>query len=212
MFKDSADKLDYIKRVGSHATKPRPSGRIDEVPAWAAEPEQYYNSVRDQYRLLADQLVKTQNALVEINAKLKETLPFKDYEHLRLHKERLGARYGELQEQASHYRSLARAAGEKAWSMVFYHVAERLLTPEDFRALRMETDEIIGRHMYEVKTGEGDKSEQVHENRNAHESRRRRRARWRRHHGGSVTVWADNKPVKQQYLDEIKHVEREESD
>jgi hypothetical protein len=66
--------------------------------------------------------------------------------------------------------------------------------------------------MYEVKTGEGDKSEQVHENRNAHESRRRRRARWRRHHGGSVTVWADNKPVKQQYLDEIKHAEREESD
>jgi hypothetical protein len=199
MYKGSSDKLAYIDRVASHSTKPRPSGRIDDIPAWAQEPEAYYNSVRDQYRLLADQLAKIQHDLTVINEKMKGSLPFKEYEHLRIHKERLAAKYSALQPQAGAYREIARAAGDRAWATVFFHVAQMLLTPEDFQALLKETQELLGRDQIEIT-----KSKEQGEGRKRRQRRQQFRAKQRRLHGGNVTVWSDNKPTQQKYADEMR--------
>jgi len=50
MFKNASDNLNFIARTASHATKPSHTGRINDIPSWAREPEEYYNSIRDQYR------------------------------------------------------------------------------------------------------------------------------------------------------------------
>jgi len=55
-YKNASDLQDYQKRVGSHATKPSRTGRINDLPAWAKEPEEYYRSIRDQVQSLIDQL------------------------------------------------------------------------------------------------------------------------------------------------------------
>jgi hypothetical protein len=204
MYKGSSDKLSYIDRVASHSTKPRPSGRIDDIPAWAQEPEAYYNSVRDQYRLLADQLAKIQHDLTVINEKMKASLPFKEYEHLRIHKERLAAKYSALQPQAGAYREIARAAGNRAWATVFFHVAHMLLTREDFQILLKETQELLGRDQVEVTKGEGEYSKEQREGHKRSQARQQFRAKQRRLHGSDVTVWSDNKPAQQKYADEMR--------
>jgi hypothetical protein len=206
MYKGSSDKLSYIDRVASHSTKARPSGRIDDIPAWAREPEEYYNSVRDQYRLLADQLAKIQHDLAAINEKMKVKagLPFKEFEHLRKHKERLAAKFTALKPQAGAYREIARAAGERAWASVFFHLAQMLLTPDDFRILLKETQELLGRNQVEITKGDGEYSEERREAIRRSEQRKKRRRRFRQHHGGNVVVWSDNKPVQQKYEDEMR--------
>jgi hypothetical protein len=35
MYRTTSDRNDYLKRVGSHATKERRTGRIDAIPKWA---------------------------------------------------------------------------------------------------------------------------------------------------------------------------------
>jgi len=170
MFKNASDNLNFIARTASHATKPSRTGRINDIPSWAREPEEYYNSIRDQYRSLADQLAKAQASLTDVNEKLKATLPFKEYDHLRQHKERLAARHSLLQQQAGHYRALARAAGANAWGVVLYHVAQRLLPPEDFLVIEKEVQDILGRERFEIAKGDGELSEQTRESRRAKKS------------------------------------------
>jgi hypothetical protein len=196
MFKQSSDKLNYVGRVASHATKPRASGLIEDIPTWAAEPEAYYNSVFVQYQSLADQLKTTQEKLTGINERLRTTLPFKEYEHLRIHKEHLAERFGMLQQQANSFREVARAAGERSWATVFYLVARRLLPPEDFAVLMKEAEQILERPEFQIKKGEGMKSEESKNNRREQKKRQVRRANWNKHKTGGVTVWADNKPVE----------------
>jgi hypothetical protein len=195
MFKASSDKLDYINRVGSHATKARGTGRIDDIPPWAREPEEYYNSIRDQYQALADQFADVQAQLAVINEKLRVTLPFKDFENLRLHKERLAARCTMLQEQAKAYRSLARAAGEKAWATVFYHCAQFVLGKDEFRRIEEQTKEILARPQFEIEAGRSDRSEAALENLRRKEKRQHRRHVFRARRQDHALVWCDNAPV-----------------
>jgi hypothetical protein len=192
MYKGSADRLSYLARVSSHATKPLASGRIDEIPPWAQEPEAYYNSVRDRYRSLAEQLTTAREKLTEINETLRNHLPFKEFEHLRQHKERLGARVVLLQEQASDYRVMARAAGEKAWMTVFYCVAEKLLSRDDLYAIRDETREILARDPVEVGGGQDAWTPGKRANRAVNKKRRQRRARFQKSHGPAERlVWQE---------------------
>lgn len=183
MYKNSTNQLHYIKRAGSHSTKESRTGRIDAIPAWAQEPEDYYNSIRDQYRLLADQLIKLQTDLTEINIKLKVSLPRKEFDHLTQHRERLRARYTALQSQASSYRALARASAEKSWTTVFFYCAATLLKPEDFALLQKETRDILARPPQEINKGEGELTEQQRRIVRAGGQRQKRRRKFREHYG-----------------------------
>jgi len=205
MYKKNSDQSNFISRTGSHATKESRTGRIDAIPAWAEEPEAYYNSLRDRWRSILEQLIETQNQLAEINRKLKYSMPFKEYEHLRQHKERLSDKVALLQQEQGEYRPLARAAGERAWATIFFFVARKLLPPDDFLILIKETKALLGgRPEVEISKGEGEKSEEQKIKLREHEHRRRRRVNWNQHKTGAVTVWADNKPVQQKYIDEIR--------
>ena len=195
MFKTSSGKLDYISRVGSHATKPRAGGRIDDVPSWAKEPEEYYNSIRDRYQALADQFADIQTQLAVINDKLKVTMPFKDFENLRLHKERLAARATVLQERVKAYRTMDRAAGEKSWATVFYHCAQFVLGKDEFRRIQEQTKEILARPLFEIKPGQADMSESTRNNLRRHEKQKRRRHVFRARREDHVVVWRDNAPA-----------------
>jgi hypothetical protein len=44
----------WINRTGSHATVPSATGRVDLMPPWAIEPEEYYNTLRGQYQKLVE--------------------------------------------------------------------------------------------------------------------------------------------------------------
>lgn len=194
MFKSSSDRLSYLNRTGSHATKPHPTGLIEDIPQWAAEPEAYYKSVRDQYRSLNEQMARTQASLVEVNEKLRTTLPHKEYEHSRQHKEQLAARYLILQEQTSSFRELARAAGDHAWATVFYLIARRLLRHDDFVAILKETEQLLDRREHEVKHGAAGRSEEARRNRYNRVNKQKRRAHFReKYDAGGRPVIRDGK-------------------
>jgi hypothetical protein len=195
MFKKSSDQLHFIERTGSHSTKASRTGRIDDIPPWAAEPEEYYNSIRDRWHLLHEQLMDAQEKLTAINEKLRLTLPFKEFEHLTQHKERLAQRARILQEQQSDYRAMARAAASHSWATVFIYVARKLLPLEDFKALEQEVMGLLNREEFGgIAKGNSEFSDEKRANQQASSQRRKRRVNWRRQHGGSVLVWGDNKP------------------
>jgi hypothetical protein len=73
-FKSTSENLNHIKRVASTSTRLSPTGRIDLIPENAREPEEYYNEIRDQYKLLADQLYDTELKLADINKQLRITI------------------------------------------------------------------------------------------------------------------------------------------
>lgn len=196
MYGKASDNQAYISRTGSHATKPHPTGRIDDIPAWAAEPEQYYNKLRDEYRVWADQLKDTQAKLNEIHEKLRFTLPLREYEHLKQHQECLGDKVRALQEKVMTYRPLVRALGEKAWANVFVYVAETLLSKEELYAIRDETRALLKREPVEIAKGRSERSLERHHSRTLSDNRRERRVRSRKHRTGSVLVWSDEAPNK----------------
>jgi hypothetical protein len=189
MYKQTSDSHDYLKRVGSHSTKAHPTGRIDDIPAWAADPEQYYNTLRDQYTNLINQLHKTEEQLVEINRKFKIRLPLKEFDHLRQHKERLGAIYAKLQSEVINLRPLVRALGAKSWTSVFYEVAFRLLNREDFKVIAAETRALLQRDQFEIRKGQ---EEDLTPAQRAANRRRERRQDFHNYRSTqSVVVWSD---------------------
>lgn len=208
MYKKSSDRLDHIERTGSHATKAHASGLIDDIPGWAAEPEQYYNSIRDRWKSILDQLMAAQSEIAGINEKLRHTLPIKEYTYLIQHKERVLERFHVLEKEQVEYRPLAKAAGDRAWAMVFYYLARKMMPLEDFIVIDKEVREILGRTMAEIKKGQGMMSEQRHASVVRHERKKDRRADFRKWYGRDRLAWADNKPVEQKYSDEIKSAQR----
>lgn len=192
MYKGSNERQSFVGRTGSHATKPHGTGRIDHVPPWAEEPEAYYNDVRDRYRSLADQLRKAQDQLTEINFRLRTSLPYREYQHLREQRDRIAALHSALQNEASNYRALARAAGEKSWAIVFVAVAKKILSRETFVDLCNETTGVLGRRDFEIARGDAEMSPEQKARSRAKEARQKRRHDFRARRGGDAVVWRDD--------------------
>ena len=156
MFKKASDNLSYLERTGSHATKPSPTGRIDMLPAWAQEPEAYYNSLLERYNSLRAQLDHCQEQLAALKLKLKATLPRKDYDHAIEVRRGVSERYGILQRELGQYRLMVREASLKSWATTFYHCAKLKLNRDDFGALCTDTKEMLGRNMQVVGAGQAE--------------------------------------------------------
>jgi hypothetical protein len=156
MFKKASDNLSYLERTGSHATKASPTGRIDMLPAWAQEPEEYYNSLLERYKSLCAQRDQCQRQLEALNLRLKETLPRKDYDHVMEVKRAHMARFGVLQQETGEYRKMVREASLKSWATTFFHCAELKLERSDFLDLCHETEEMLGRFQMEVTAGQAE--------------------------------------------------------
>jgi hypothetical protein len=156
MFKKASDAVAYLERTGSHATKPSPTGRIDMLPAWAQEPEAYYNSLLERYNSLCAQRDRCQEQLGALNLKLKATLARKDYDHTMEVKRALATRYGVLEQELGKYRMMVREASLKSWATTFFHCAKLKLDPEDFLGLCQDTREMLGRNQQVVGRGQAE--------------------------------------------------------
>lgn len=160
-FKGTSEALNHIARVASASTRPHANGRIDLIPENAREPEEYYNTIRDQYLLLNDQHGRTRQRLTEIKIELRATLPFEAYRALNEERERLAAQYSALTPQLVELRSLVRATGKDAWAVTFYNIAKRIIGVDAFIKLETEVELLLGRKITEVAKGEGEMSDRA---------------------------------------------------
>lgn len=186
-FKTTSENLNHIGRVGSASTRPHANGRIDLVPADAREPEDYYNSIRDQYLLMSSQQRKVQDDLAALNKRLKETLPWDEFKPLADERDRLRALAVELQNKCTHFRVDVRQAGKVAWSLAFHAIAKRVLDRERFIELERQTNEALGRSMTEVAKGGAELSERAKDSDNKAKHRRERRKAFRERYFGADT-------------------------
>jgi hypothetical protein len=178
-FKGVSNVENYLRRTGSHATKEQRTGRIDAIPTWAQEPEQYYNSVKARSSAAYNQFSYIQGRLAEINKEIDSGVSKDRFFRLRAEKEDLGEKFHALQLEVNSYRELMRAVGLKAWTIAFYEIARRKLPNETFLMLVRETREIMGRPEYEVKKGQGEWTPEQREKRRQKTRRQEKRHKFR---------------------------------
>lgn len=193
MYKGASDKLSHINRVASHATKPHGNGRIDEIPSWAREPEEYYNSIKQQYESIGTRLYQAREKVISIKQKLKQKLPWEEFNRLNHQLSHAQPLLIDLEKEASHLRGLARAAARNAWGAVFYYCAELLLDKETFFKINDEAKLILARPMQEIAPGHAEKSnkERARLNRVGEMRKRRNKVHDRRPGQQTRVVWDD---------------------
>ena len=159
------------------------------LPAWAQEPEEYYNSLLERYKSLGAQRDQCQRELEALNLKLKATLARREYDHVMELKRALMPRYTTLEQEIGEYRLMVREASLKSWATTFFRCAEFKLERSQFLDLCAETEDMLGRHQTEVPAG---RAEQTPHKRLA-EARKNRRKGFRqtlvaRRHGEQERV------------------------
>jgi hypothetical protein len=131
MYKGTQQNLDRIQRVASHATKESPTGRIEDLPSWAREAEEYFNSLNQQFDSLRHQREAAEVKLRGINDKLRVGVPANvDLSHVKRERERVAAQLVELQRESARFRVITREAAVNAWGAVYYHCAQMILDRE----------------------------------------------------------------------------------
>lgn len=183
MFKKASDRQSYQQRVASHATKPSPTGRVDDIPSDAKQPEEYYRSLADQFRALLDRYQAAGEEIAELNLRLRATLPFREFQLLKAERDRLGEIHQATQMKLAEYRPLLRAAEDNAWGTTFYECAERLLDRALFIKIDEATREFLQRDRREFGSGSKRSRDLTEEERvefNKKESHQRRLRRGRR--------------------------------
>src|SRR5262252_8654797 len=79
MFKRASESLNHISRTASASTREQASGRIDAIPKWALEPEEYFQTLKARWNSLGEQRDKIQKRLSDLNFRLRNTLPHDEY-------------------------------------------------------------------------------------------------------------------------------------
>ncbi len=141
MFKTTQDNEDWLKRTGSHANRPFANGRIDDLPSWAQEPEEYFNSLRQQYEMKMDCIKVAHKLVLELKT-AKGTHPLKSVQ------QRYDVALSELatlQKEAQLLKQLAHGASTNAWGMVFYVCCKELLDRDLFAKIEQEVTTILRR-------------------------------------------------------------------
>ena len=177
MHKSASDRQSFITRTGSHATKPSAGGVVRDLPPDAAEPEEYYRSLREQFTALLQELEGQRTRLVEVKERLRATLPFKEFEMLEKERDRLGQVLQELQEDCIELRRIARSAALEAWNATWVAVATQLLPTDTLKKINDDTKGWLGRPQQEIAKPSADKSDAFKDALNRKERRKRVRKR-----------------------------------
>lgn len=199
MFKSTSENLNHINRVASASTREHATGRIDMIPAWAREPEEYYNSVKQQWEVLSSRMREIADQLAEINYKLKRQLPRNEFDFLRSEKIRLGTIYTDLQPEAVKIREIVRAAAMDSWANVFYHCASLMLSREVFSSIDKATQEMLGRSTTGINKGRSEFSEQKLAGTRRRENLQEKRQRFRdsvKSGDNRRLIWSDEKKIR----------------
>ena len=160
-FKSTSQNLSYVARVASASTRPHANGRIDLIPEDAREPEEYYNTLRDQYLAMNQRHQDIRERLTAIKLKLRETMPYADFKKLLDEREALAGQYTELTSELVKLRADVRVSGKDAWAVTFYGIAKRFLDGETMKKIDREVGELLGRPMTEVQAGEAEWSDRT---------------------------------------------------
>jgi hypothetical protein len=149
-FKNTSGSLNHIARVASASTRPRATGRIDLIPPDAKEPEEYYNTIRDQYFEMNARFQHNQARLTELKAQLRQNLPKYGYERANAEYVNLKPQQAKLQDELAHLRIAVHAAGANAYGIVFKEVAKRVLDSETIVKIAREVEALLGRPEHEI--------------------------------------------------------------
>ena len=194
-YKGNQDSIDWIGRTGSHATRPLANGRIDLAPH-EAKPEDYYNTVKDQWQSLYKQLGETRERVAELKAKLQPRLPYKEFQHFKQQYDQSVELLNKLTCEQADYRLLARAAAHNAFGSVFIEVAKRVLDKKVFFQIFNDARKILGRDAWDgIPERKRDYASAEERNRmNRHDGLKERRKHFRENHRklyGDTLVWSD---------------------
>jgi hypothetical protein len=179
-YKNVSENLNHVGRVASAATREHANGRIDLIPRDAQQPEEYYNTIRDQYFEMSAAFQKNQTRLTELRATLRQRLPRSEFERANAEYNNLAARQTKMQGELVDLRRTVHAAGANSYGIVFSEVAKRLLDFETFTKIRRETDTLIGRNQHEVTLRAGKSPENENEKQRRKLADRRRDVRFAR--------------------------------
>lgn len=143
MFKHTSDKLDDLGRVGSHATKPFGTGRVDVLPPHARQWEAVYASFKEQYSLATEKLERAFVGLRGADTKLTATLPRSEF----LATVRVRAGYAE---QIKHYQGVCGdlrrccvQAAANSYGQAFIEAAKLILTNEQYARCSSSAHDMI---------------------------------------------------------------------
>jgi hypothetical protein len=196
MFKGSQDNQDWLNRTGSHATRPLSNGSFSELPSWAKEPEEYFNTIKQQWESILEQLHRARETAHATKLKLKNTLPRQEYDRLIFKYEHEKTLLLELERSSGDYRALVRAAALNAFGTVYMLCADRILDVETKMKLEKEVKEILGRIPSDgIDNSRLNRSpEQIlHETRRKNKQQRFKNSRDKRKGENGSVVWSDEK-------------------
>jgi hypothetical protein len=202
MYKTSSDQQHYLARTGSHSTKESRTGLIRNIPAWALPAEEYYNSLKEQFDLLIKQSEQTLAAMANLQSRLNHRLTYRETETIARQIKTYGERQQIIQQKLADHRQLLRWAGQNAFGLVFYHLAQSSLAPEQMQALEKNTQELMCRPRTEFTPARQEMSEQKRDRLREKErlGRVRKHSRIERQRKkGDAMVWSDEKQIQTEY-------------
>jgi hypothetical protein len=150
-FKTASDLQSYQQRVGSHATKEHPTGRIDAVPEWAQEPEEYYNTIKQQYLLMQETVYHLAEEQRWCSLQLRNDLPFEEFKRLSNQLQNLGKLQKEMQDNLSELKPIMAEANNRSWATAFWLLAKREIDEIIFNKIEDMVRDLVGRDRLEVR-------------------------------------------------------------
>jgi Iap family predicted aminopeptidase len=179
-YKTANENLNHIHRVASASTREHANGRIDMIPPNAREPEEYYNTIRDQYFAMNASFVRNQERLRVLKEQLRHTLPHHDYLRVNAEYNNLASRQTKMQDDLSNLRLIVHAAGSQAFGTVFKEVAKLVLDYETFVKICREVETLLGRPEHEIKQRGGKANPTEHQRQRKKLQERRQQVRYAR--------------------------------
>jgi hypothetical protein len=143
MYKKASQAQQRIHRTGSHATMPSATGRIDLMPAWAVEPEEYYNTLREQFAHLVDYLAVLRERIAPYTDMLKRPMLKDEYEDAREIHDEYGQMMAMIERQMEALRPLVRNADQCSRDALAWHLAKNHLTMGEIPAIEKAVVELI---------------------------------------------------------------------
>jgi hypothetical protein len=142
-YKRTQEQTDHLGRVGSAATRPSSRGIFRDIPDWAQEPEEYFNSLAESYTIANRQLyaLRSRAAWLKFRMGTHAASPGEIAEY----QQDVEPLIEKLERELDLLRHAVTAAARTSWSTVFFFQAKQLLDAEMFKRINSSTHEILQR-------------------------------------------------------------------
>lgn len=143
MFKRAQENTDHLRRVGSASTRPSARGTFRDIPSWAKEAEEYFNSVMDSYNIANRQLYDLRARMAWLKLRMKDgrASPGEILEA----QENVRPLIENFEKELDHLRNIAVKTATRSWSVVFMGVARGIIDERTYRMIQNKVAEILQR-------------------------------------------------------------------